>query len=178
MWQWITGIVGGALALAVAAGVGLVVTMRTKWDPGLRLVRRVNKRFTNPRVLGSAGGSGESTAVIHHVGRRSGREYATPIGPARTDLGLLVTLPYGPTTDWVRNVRAAGSARLDLDGATLRVTDPRLVDLDEAAPLLPAGERRVARIFGATDFLLLTVAPPEGTSVAEGHTEAEGAGPS
>lgn len=169
MGHWITavvGIAGGVLALALAAVVGLAVTLRTQWAPGLRLVRRFNKRFTNPRVLATAGGPGESTAVIRHVGRSSGREYATPIGVDRTDRGLLVTLPYGPTADWVRNVRAAGVARLDLDGRTLRVLDPRLIALAEAAPLLSVGERRLARVFGITQFLLLTVAASERTDGA------------
>ncbi|WP_278235787.1 nitroreductase family deazaflavin-dependent oxidoreductase [Isoptericola sp. AK164] len=158
MWHWIAGLVGGLLALALAAVVGLVVSMRTKWQPGLRLVRRLNKRFTNPRVLATAGRPGGSAAVIRHVGRRSGRSYATPIGVEVGDGVLVTLLPYGPTTDWVRNVLAAGGAQVTVQGRTSEVTDPRVVPVAEASALLPAGERRLAAVFGATEVLLLTPA--------------------
>ncbi|ANC31877.1 nitroreductase/quinone reductase family protein [Isoptericola dokdonensis] len=154
MVRWILRVVGTIVGLALAAFAALVVTLRTKWDPGLRVVRQMQRR-SRAGELARSGRPGDAHVVVHHTGRRSGRSYATPIGVERTPAGLLVTLPYGPGTDWARNVLAAGGAVLTIDGESLEVTSPRVIGLDEAAPLLSARELRVARFFGATDFLLL-----------------------
>lgn len=159
MWSWILGVVGALVALMAGAVLALVVVLRTGWAPGVRFVRRFNRRFTNPRVLRTAGQPGES-ALIRHRGRSSGREYATPIDVEPVAGGFLVTLPYGPGADWVRNVLAAGGAELAVDGGTHPVSGPRLLRFAEAGPQLSAGERRLARIFAVDDFLLLHVAHP------------------
>jgi deazaflavin-dependent oxidoreductase (nitroreductase family) len=55
--------------------------------------------------------------VVVHRGRRSGRRYRTPVNvfPARD--GYLIALTYGPGTDWVKNVMAAGGCELETRGA-------------------------------------------------------------
>jgi deazaflavin-dependent oxidoreductase (nitroreductase family) len=154
MIRWTVRTVGAVVALALAAFVAMVVTLRTKWEPGLRLVRRLQRR-SRAGELARAGRPGDAHVVVHHTGRRSGRSYATPIGVEPTSAGLLVTLPYGPGTDWARNVLAAGGAVLTIDGESVEVTSPRVIGPAEARPLLSARERWVAGLFGATDFLLL-----------------------
>src|SRR3954452_3417920 len=47
-------------------------------------------------------------ALVRHVGRRSGRAYATPLVVARVAGGFVVELTYGPDVDWYRNITAAG----------------------------------------------------------------------
>lgn len=76
-------------------------------------------------------------AVIHHRGRRSGTTYATPIAviPTVDPALVLIGLPWGPQTNWARNVVAAGSADLTWKGAARRVSAPRVVDPEEAAAL-------------------------------------------
>ena len=46
--------------------------------------------------------------VVVHRGRRSGRRYRTPVNVFATADGYRFALTYGPDTDWVRNVLAAG----------------------------------------------------------------------
>jgi len=46
--------------------------------------------------------------VLHHRGRKSGREYQTPVKLFRHGDDYVITLPYGAGTDWVKNVVAAG----------------------------------------------------------------------
>lgn len=159
MWIWILWVVVGVVVVGLVWFTGLVLTMRTKNRLGLTVIRKFNGRIANPGVLRHAGEPGSSTAVIRHVGRRSGKPYSTPIGTYPMDDAFLVFLPYGPGTDWVRNVRAAGTAELGLDGQTLQVADPRIVGRAEALPYLSGQDRRVARLFGVVDFLVLERAP-------------------
>jgi deazaflavin-dependent oxidoreductase (nitroreductase family) len=154
MLRWFLRVVAAVAGLALAAFAALVVTLRTKWDPGLRVVRQLQRRG-RAGELARAGRPGDAHVIVHHTGRRSGRSYATPIGLEHTPAGLLVTLPYGPGTDWARNVLAADGAVLTIDGESVVVEAPRVIGLAEAASLLSPRERRVARFFGATDFLLL-----------------------
>lgn len=47
-------------------------------------------------------------ALIRHVGRKTGRRYATPLLLARVPGGFVAELTYGPRVAWYRNVVAAG----------------------------------------------------------------------
>ncbi|MFI6425419.1 nitroreductase family deazaflavin-dependent oxidoreductase [Promicromonospora sp. NPDC050880] len=158
MWGWILGVLGGLVVLALAWALVIVLSMRYKNPRGLALVRRFNRRFTNRGAMRDAGEPGSGSSVIRHVGRRSGKPYATPIGVYPMGEGFLVFLPYGLGADWVRNIRAAGTAELVTDGHAHRVT-PRLVEPAEALPYLSAGQRRVVRLFRVRDFLALDPAP-------------------
>jgi hypothetical protein len=129
----------------------LIVAMRTKSPPLLGAVRRFNRTFTNRLQQSSAGKPGAYASVIRHQGRISGRSYETPIVPFTTDDGFLVSLPYGPGTDWARNVLAHGSAVLVTDGRTYTVDRPEVVATELVADLFPPGERRTHRLFGVDE---------------------------
>lgn len=165
MWTWILWVVVGLLVVALAGFLALVVSMRTKNRRGLGVIRRFGKRFGRPIELRTAGEPGAAAAVIRHLGRRSGAPYATPIGVYPMDDDFLVYLPYGPDVDWLRNIRAAGSAELRVDGRTHRVT-PQIVEPVEALPYLSKRDRGVARLFGVTDFLALRRVPVTSGGVA------------
>ncbi len=76
-------------------------------------------------------------ALMRHRGRSSGIEYATPIAivPTKNRSVVLVGLPWGPRTNWARNVVAAGSAIVRWKGRELRLSDPRIVTAAEAEGL-------------------------------------------
>jgi deazaflavin-dependent oxidoreductase (nitroreductase family) len=153
--KWLARV--GAVVLVVLAAVGgvFLVGMRSQWPPVRNAVRRMNRSFTNPRVLRTAGTPGASAGVIHHVGRRSGQEYRTPVGPFPTADGYVVALPYGPGTDWVQNVLAAGSATLVHEGETIAVERPEVVRTSAVVAHLPDSEQRTLRVFGVDECLLL-----------------------
>ena len=66
-------------------------------------------------------------AVVHHRGRSSGREFQTPVMLFRTaDRGFVIALAYGPHTDWVKNVLAAGSCTVETQGVPVPCTAPRI----------------------------------------------------
>ncbi|KMS86010.1 hypothetical protein ACZ91_39230, partial [Streptomyces regensis] len=99
-------------------------------------VRRFSKNYMTPAVLPTAGRAGQSNGVVHHRGRRSGREYSTPVTPVAITGGFLIALPYTARVDWARNILAAGRARVDFDGRGHEVTDPVVVPFAEVAHLL------------------------------------------
>jgi deazaflavin-dependent oxidoreductase (nitroreductase family) len=76
-------------------------------------------------------------AVVHHKGRRSGTEYATPVAVVPTvDKSLiLIGLPWGTTTNWARNVVAADGATITWKGRDQRASAPRIVEPAEASAL-------------------------------------------
>jgi deazaflavin-dependent oxidoreductase (nitroreductase family) len=61
-------------------------------------------------------------SLVRHVGRRSGREYETPLILARVPGGFVAELTYGPQVSWYRNVTAAGSCEIVYKGKTHRIS--------------------------------------------------------
>ncbi|MEU1970972.1 nitroreductase family deazaflavin-dependent oxidoreductase [Microbacterium sp. NPDC019599] len=91
-------------------------------------------------------------AVIHHRGRKSGTEYATPIAviPTSDRSLVLIGLPWGIDTNWARNVVTAGGAELDWKGETVRAAGARIIEADEATAFArPAFRFVVKRMPGA-----------------------------
>ncbi len=50
--------------------------------------------------------------VIQHRGRKSGKEYLTPVNYAVVDGDIYSTAGFGPKTDWYRNIHANPMVRL------------------------------------------------------------------
>ena len=106
-------------------------------------------KHTAPRTPGMG--------VVIHRGRRSGRRFQTPVNVFRTEDGFLFALTYGPDSDWVKNVLAAGGGELRTRGRTVRVVAPRLVH-DESRRGIRPFERQVLRLIGVADFLAVKAA--------------------
>ncbi|MGH9246040.1 MAG: nitroreductase family deazaflavin-dependent oxidoreductase [Acidimicrobiales bacterium] len=87
-------------------------------------------------------------AVLIHRGRRSGREYRTPVLAFPTRDGFAISLTYGRRVDWLANVLAAGECRLERAGRTIALTDPVLRSGRDADELVPAPIRAVLRAIG------------------------------
>lgn len=136
-------VIGGCLAFFAF----VVVAMRTKSPRLLGAVRRFNRSFTNRLQRPFAGKPGAYASVIRHQGRSSGRSYETPIVPFAIDDAYLVSLPYGPDADWVKNVLARGSAVLVHDGRTYTVDRPEIVATELVKELFPPSEQRTHRLF-------------------------------
>jgi deazaflavin-dependent oxidoreductase (nitroreductase family) len=132
---------------------------RSRSPRSLRFVKRYNKYVINPVMLQFSGRSGHS-AVVHHLGRRSGTRYVTPVMAHQTQQDVIIPLPYGTEVDWLRNLRAVGQAVVDLEGHSLRVDEPAVVDIDDVVDLLPASMVRTVRFNGAREALRLRVSEP------------------
>lgn len=120
---------------------------------GGRLVAWINRQILNPIVLRIAGPL--AVSVVHHVGRRTGRSYRTPVFAEQTSEGFIVGLIFGADTDWCRNVLAAGGAVLAHRGHELRLTSARVIDATAARAMLPIGIWLIHRMLGTSGFLTL-----------------------
>lgn len=120
---------------------------------GGRLVAWLNRTVLNPIVLRIAGPL--AVSVMHHVGRRTGRAYQTPVFAELTSEGFIVGLIYGAETDWCRNVLAAGGAVLAYRDHELRLVSPRVIDARAARAMLPLGIWLIHRMLGTSGFLTL-----------------------
>lgn len=96
--------------------------------------------------------------VVIHRGRRSGKVYQTPVNVFAAGDGYVFALTYGPHTDWVKNVLAAGGCELRTRGRAVQLTEPRLFR-DEARRHVRSPARQVLRLIGVADFLSLKTAP-------------------
>jgi deazaflavin-dependent oxidoreductase (nitroreductase family) len=109
---------------------------------------RFNRHVTNP-IQRMWAGWAPSFGILEHVGRKSGKPYRTPLSVFNTDDGVAILLTYGPDRDWLKNITAAGGAKMRRHGKTFAVTNPRVVSRDEAAAHVRPGSRRV---FGRLPF--------------------------
>lgn len=159
MVQTMIWVAASLVALMAATLVVFFLGMRQKWDFVQTGVRRMNRRFLNPRQMRTAGSPGAYAGVIHHVGRASGAAYATPVGPFPVAGGFVINLPYGTSPDWVRNVLAEGRATLVVQGATHELVAPEIVAVADIIDQLPAKERSTLRTFAVREALLLHHSP-------------------
>jgi deazaflavin-dependent oxidoreductase (nitroreductase family) len=122
-----------------------------------RIVRQWNKAGLN-RVTRHIAPWMPGLGVVVHRGRRSGRLYQTPVSVFAAEDGYVLALTYGPDTDWVKNVLAAGGCELRTRGRAFHLVSPRLFH-DEARRDIRPLERQVLRVIGVADFLSLKAAP-------------------
>jgi len=117
-------------------------------------MRRVNRVFTNP-VLGTIAWLVPPLAVVHHVGRKSGRAYRAPVLAFRSVHGFVVPMTYGRDVDWGRNILHARGCELEQMGRRYALGNPRIVDGEGAYSHLPIGVRSVLRAASLPGFVLL-----------------------
>jgi len=138
----------GVLVLGVVAYAAFVVIgMRTKSPRALRTVRRVNRAVVNPMQMKSAGQPGAYASIIRHRGRTTGCLHETPVGAEATDDGFVVALPYGTTTDWLKNLLASRTATITHEGETFEVDRPELRPLAAELEWFPSADQRNLRRF-------------------------------
>jgi deazaflavin-dependent oxidoreductase (nitroreductase family) len=119
-----------------------------------RVIAQVNRVVTN-RITGLFAGRVPGFGVIVHQGRRSGRQYRTPVNVFGVPGGYLVALTYGANSDWVKNVMAGNGCVLEVRGRRVRLVDPRIIH-DESRRDVPPIVRTVLGRLAVTDFLHLT----------------------
>jgi deazaflavin-dependent oxidoreductase (nitroreductase family) len=98
--------------------------------------------------------------VLHHRGRKSGKEYTVPLAVIADDAAFVIALPWGRGTDWVRNVRTAGRCTIRWKGVDYECSDPTFVDADTAIAAAHGITKRVlARMDLPAGYLRLTRRP-------------------
>lgn len=121
-------------------------------------MRQVNKAALN-KVTRQLAPWLPGLGVVVHRGRTSGKQYRTPVNVFPHPGGRYVlALTYGPDTDWVKNVLAAGGCELITRGTHLELTAPRLFH-DESRHEIRAVERSILGLLRVYDFLELHAVP-------------------
>ncbi|WP_164863464.1 nitroreductase family deazaflavin-dependent oxidoreductase [Agromyces sp. LHK192] len=151
----VVGLVGAAVAAAIALGATIVIGIRRRDPRVLRPMFRMQRDVLNMQALSTAGQPGDPHAIIRHVGRTTGREYATPVGAVPEPGGFVIALPYGTEPQWVRNVLAAGEARLEHDGRVHQLHLPEVVAIETTS--MARDDAWTVRLFGIREALRLTV---------------------
>jgi deazaflavin-dependent oxidoreductase (nitroreductase family) len=115
-------------------------------------VRQFNKRTFNPWILRSAGTAHSPFAVVGHIGRRSGKTYATPVIAIRVQDGFAFALTYGPEVDWYRNILVAGSCTLRRRGKTYNLDRPETMSAEAGLLAFPFPWRPILWLMRKRDF--------------------------
>lgn len=117
---------------------------------------RFNLHVTNP-LLGPRARHLPGMGVVLHIGRKTGRQYRTPVLVFRRGNRLIIALAYGRDSQWVRNVLAEDGCQLETASRRLQLSHPRLVH-DEHGGAMPAFVRFVLSLLNVSDFLEFTIA--------------------
>jgi deazaflavin-dependent oxidoreductase (nitroreductase family) len=117
-------------------------------------VARFNRKVTN-RITGRFADRLPGFGILRHVGRKSGRVFSNPINVFADGNDYILALTYGPDTDWVKNVLAAGGCEIVTRGQRIRLTNPRIIT-DTRLSWAPPFVRFVLQRIGATQYMRLT----------------------
>lgn len=130
------------------------------FPPLARSLIRLVARFVNPVVLAIAGRRWMPiVGILHHRGRRSGRDYATPLGMRPLGDSFVMPRTFSESAAWYQNVLAAGWCVVTWGGADYTVFEPEVVDAATAKPAFPSYERLFFVLLGIDEFLLLRRVP-------------------
>jgi deazaflavin-dependent oxidoreductase (nitroreductase family) len=145
----------GAVVVLYLALLGYSALMRIRWVSDR--TRQASKRAN--RWAGKAAGTRPGSlyfnlAALHHVGRRSGREYVTPLSAYPLGDGFVLAVAY-PHVDWSENVLAAGKCTLTWKGREYALEKPERIPMSDALKAYPRLVRPFIFAPGTNEFLWL-----------------------
>jgi deazaflavin-dependent oxidoreductase (nitroreductase family) len=91
-------------------------------------------------------------AILRYRGRKSGKQYRTPMNVFRHGGDWVFALTYGSDVQWVKNVLAAGEATLEIRRRRIRIVEPELI-VDRERRLMPQPVRFVLGLMRVSEFL-------------------------
>jgi deazaflavin-dependent oxidoreductase (nitroreductase family) len=128
--------------------------------PPLAVIRPFTTHVFNPisrRIVRWLPGFG----ILVYRGRKSGKEYRTPLNAFRHGNDWVFALTYGSDVQWVRNVVAAGEATLEVRRRKIRLVEPELI-VDPERRLMPPVVRQALGLMRVSEFMRMRPAPPVG----------------
>lgn len=168
-------IVVGAVAAFYLLLLGGDMLMRARWvsDHTRLLTKRLNPYLR--KVAGTRLGMLYfNLSALHHVGRRSGRNYVTPLSAYPLGDGFVLAVAY-PYVDWRENVLAAGKCTLTWNGKAYALERPEVISREEAMKAYPLLVKPfLVGAAGQNDFLWLHRARTQEGSLAQGDAAATG----
>jgi deazaflavin-dependent oxidoreductase (nitroreductase family) len=125
-------------------------------------MRYINKYVTNRVLHGFTSYSHGPFAIIHHIGRRSGKSYETVIWVWKIREGFVIALTLGSEVDWYRNMKASNGGKVYWHRRLYVVGKPELIDTETALTAFPAFFRMLFRTVGKQmQFVLMKPTGPE-----------------
>jgi deazaflavin-dependent oxidoreductase (nitroreductase family) len=121
----------------------------------LQYLRPFTTRFVNP-VTRLVAGWLPGFGILSYRGRKSGKEYRTPMNVFRRGHHLVFALTYGPDVQWVKNVMAAGELDVRTLGRDVHLVAPELFH-DPARREMPALVRPFLGFMRVTEFLRMRI---------------------
>jgi hypothetical protein len=147
------------LACAVVAAYLLLLgwgsLLRIRWVSGwTRKASKKGNRWARKVAGTRVGMLYFELSALHHVGRRSGREYVTPLSAYPLGDGFVLAVAY-PYVDWCENVLAAGKCTLTWNGKDYALERPELIPRAEAIKAYPLLVRPFVIGAGMNKFIWL-----------------------
>lgn len=127
-------------------------------------MRYIAKNVINRLTIRNAGSTKSHFAIMRHVGRRSGKEFETPIMAEPLGDDFVLALTYGPKVDWYRNLQATGKGTLIWHGKAYAIEKVESLDRNVGLSVHPLHERAILRIMKVQNFVRLKVSAPEAVS--------------
>ena len=149
-------VVGFYVLVETVRSLLLVISVRSRWRPGLAMTHWYNKRIGNPIALRF---QRKQVTVVHHTGRSSGREYVTPVWAEPVEGSFLIHLPYGTGVDWCRNVLKAEGFTIEHEGVSFETTAPTIVPAAEVLAIVPDRMRKMDQLMAVESYLRLDIIP-------------------
>jgi deazaflavin-dependent oxidoreductase (nitroreductase family) len=130
----------------------------------MKLQQQIRTRFLNflkhslnPLTRRIAYSSFGPFAIIRHVGRRSGKQYETPIILGPVEDGFVFELTYGPDVDWYKNVMAAGGCTVLWHGKDYVIDKIEPLDAKSGRSAFPLLAQFILRAIQKRDFFKMRV---------------------
>ncbi len=112
-------------------------------------------RFVNP-VTRLVAGWLPGFGILRYRGRKTGKDYRTPMNVFRRGDTMVFALTYGPDVQWVKNVLAAGELTVRTMGRDVHLVEPELFS-DPARRQMPAPIRPFLGFMRVTEFLRMRI---------------------
>lgn len=117
-----------------------------------RFNRVVSNRVMRPLALIAPG-----FGVLHHRGRRTGKEYQTPLNVFQDGDRLIVALTYGEDVDWLKNARSSAQSHFILRGKRVKVGTPVDVPSSEGLATIPAPVTWMLKLLGVSKYVAFPI---------------------
>jgi deazaflavin-dependent oxidoreductase (nitroreductase family) len=124
-------------------------------------MRYVAKNVINRVTSRNAGSAKSPFAILRHVGRRSGKEFETPIMVSPLGEDFVLALTYGPKVDWYRNLQANGKGTLTWHGKVYTIKKLEPLDRQTGLAAHHLHERVILQILKVENFVRVKVSAPE-----------------
>lgn len=119
-------------------------------------ITRFNARVLNKGMIHLVGHL--DIVELEHVGRRTGTVRHTPIMAFRHGDEVTVALTYGPKVQWLKNVEAAGGARMRFGRDRVDLGAPRRLGAEEGLERMPQPQRAALQhVIRCRDFVAFPI---------------------